>query len=352
MKFPTRRRLLAAGASLLSLGAVLRAGLAPLLAAEADKADLEAARKEGSLLLLHGDQEPDVVKFLQVFTEKTGIPARQQRLLPGTALPKLEAEIKAGRSDTDVYWCSDIGLLEDMRNKGQLLRYESPEIAAYGKGFHSEPPGFWTAYVQITQPMMFSAKYVKPEEGPKTWMDLLNPKWKGQIGFQNSAAGSQYTWWYILKDVLPADYWDRLLAQQPRIFASSTQIMTEIQNGNLLIGGKVSDFQYVKAKHDGSPVEIVYPPEGTPTLIQGISIIAGTKRPNAAKAFVDFVLSKEGQTQWNTIQGSASPRSDVTVEGIPQIKTAKLIPVRDMADYQSREQHAKFVALWNKMSGF
>jgi iron(III) transport system substrate-binding protein len=330
----------------------MRAGSRPLFAAETGGPDLAAARKEGALLLLHGDQEPDVVKFLQVFTEKTGIEARQQRLLPGTALPKLEAEIKAGRSDTDVYWCSDIGLLEDLRSKNQILQYNSPEIAAYGPNYHSNPPGFWTAYVQITQPMMFSGKYVKPAEGPKTWADLLNPRWKGQIGFQNSAAGSQYTWWYLLKDILPADYWDRLLKQQPRVFASSTQIMTEIQNGNLLIGGKVSDFQYVKAKRDGSPVEIVYPPEGTPSLIQGISIIAGTKRPNAAKAFVDFVLSKEGQTQWNTIQGSASPRSDVNVEAIPQIKTAKLITVSNMADYRSREQHAKFVALWNKMAGF
>lgn len=352
MSIPTRRRLLATGASLLSLAAVLTVGSRRLSAAASGTPDLAAARREGALLLLHGDQEPDVVKFLQLFTERTGIEARQQRLLPGTALPKLEAEMKAGRNDTDVYWCSDIGLLEQMRSKGQLLRYESPEIAAYGKNFHSDPAGFWTAYVEITQPMMFSTKYVKAADGPKTWTDLLDPRWKGQIGFQNSAAGSQYTWWYLLKDILPADYWDRLLAQQPRVFASSTQIMTEIQNGNLLIGGKVSDFQYVKAKRDGAPVEIVYPPEGTPSLIQGVSIIAGTKRPNAAKAFVDFVLSKEGQTQWNTIQGSASPRSDVTVEGIPQIKTAKLITVSNLADYQSREQHTKFVALWNKLSGF
>jgi iron(III) transport system substrate-binding protein len=323
MKFPTRRRLLAAGASLFSLAPVMTLGSRRLFAAESGAPDLAAARKEGPLLLLHGDQEPDVVKFIGLFTEKTGIEARQQRLLPGTALPKLEAELKAGRNDTDVYWCSDIGLLEEMRKKGQLQRYESPEIAAYGKDFRSDPAGFWTAYVQITQPMMFSSKYVPAAEGPKTWMDLLNPRWKGQIGFQNSAAGSQYTWWYIVKDILPADYWDRLLAQQPRVFASSTQIMTEIQNGNLLIGGKVSDFQYVKAKRDGSPVEIVFPPEGTPSLIQGVSIIAGTKRPNAAKAFVDFVLSKDGQTLWNTLQGSASPRPDATVEGIPQNKTAK-----------------------------
>ncbi|HEX3864939.1 MAG TPA: extracellular solute-binding protein [Stellaceae bacterium] len=351
MKSPTRRRVLAAGAGLVSLSPML---MAPrrLLAAEAAVPDLAAARKEGPLLLLHGDQEPDVVKFLALFTEKTGIQAHQQRLLPGTALPKLEAELKAGRNDTDVYWCSDIGLLEEMRKKGQLQRYESPEIASYGPNFHSDPPGFWTAYVQITQPMMFSTKYVPAADGPKTWMDLLNPRWKGQIGFQNSAAGSQYTWWYLLKDILPADYWDRLLAQQPRVFASSTQIMTEIQNGNLLIGGKVSDFQYVKAKRDGSPVEIVFPPEGTPSLIQGVTIIAGTKRPNAAKVFVDFLLSKEGQTQWNTIQGSASPRPDAVVEGIPQIKTAKLITVSNLGDYQSREQHAKFVTLWNKMSGF
>ena len=75
MNIPTRRRLLAAGASLFSLATVLTVGSRRLSAAESGAPDLAAARREGALLLLHGDQEPDVVKFLQLFTERTGIEA-------------------------------------------------------------------------------------------------------------------------------------------------------------------------------------------------------------------------------------------------------------------------------------
>lgn len=338
----------------LGAGALAAAGLAlPPGAAAADAApDLAAARKEGTLVVWHSDQEADVVNFLKVFTERTGIPAIQQRILPGVAMPKLQAELRAGSSDLDVYLNADAGLMDLLREKGQLMRYESAELAAYGPEFLSDPKGYWATYCVNLGALMYDTRTVSPADAPKTWMDLLNPRWKEQIGFQNAAAGTQYGWWYVLRSVLPADFWTGLAAQKPRAYPSSTQILSALQNGSLKIGGKVSAYQYVKAAREKQTIAVVYPPEGTPATNHVAGIIAATRRPNAARVFMDFLLSKEGQYVFNDIQGSPSARADVTIPDVTPLKDIKVLVPQNFEDFKSNARHAEFVALWNKITGF
>lgn len=342
---PSRRTVLA---GLGAMAAALPFATSPAAAAP----DLAAARKEGTLVLWHSDQEADVVNFLKVFTERTGIPAVQQRILPGVAMPKLQAELRAGSSDVDIYMNADPGLMDLLREKGQLLRYESPELSAFAPEFLSNPPGYWTTYCVNLGALMYDTRHVAPADAPKTWMDLLDPRWKDQIGFQNAAAGTQYGWWYVLRTALPRDFWTGLAAQKPRAYASSTQILSSLQNGSLKIGGKVSAYQYVKAAREKQSIAVVYPPEGTPATNHVVGIIAATKRPNAAKVFIDFILSKDGQYLFNDIQGSPSARKDVTIPGVASLSEIKVLVPQNFEDFKSNARHAEFVALWNKITGF
>src|SRR5215217_7010028 len=102
----TRRGVLIAGVAVPRLGALAQATATP---------DIKAASSEGALVVWHGDQEADVVEFLKIFTQKTGVQTVQQRLLPGAALPKLEAEFRTGTSDVDAYMTSDAGIMENLR---------------------------------------------------------------------------------------------------------------------------------------------------------------------------------------------------------------------------------------------
>jgi iron(III) transport system substrate-binding protein len=344
-----RRELIIGGLAAGTVGALARPAIAQG-AASPDRPNLDKARSE-TLTVWHGDQEEDVVNFLAKFTAATGVQTKQLRLLPGAALPRLQAELRANRSDADVYLCSDAGLMDQLRAQGHLLRYESPEYAAYPKEFVSDPVGYWATYYVYFGAMMYSPKFVEEATAPKTWMDLLDPQWAGQIGFQNSSAGSQYNQWYLLREVVPADYWTRLAAQKPRGSASSTQIVNDIHGGKLKIGGKVNHFQYVKAMRQGLPAKAVFPPEGTPTGNAAVGIISATKRPDAAKVFMDYILSKEGQLAFNTIQGSPSARADVKVQDVPSMSELKVLIAKDFADYQSSKRHAEFTALWNKVLG-
>ncbi|WP_158746286.1 ABC transporter substrate-binding protein [Acidisphaera sp. L21] len=339
------RRAILLGAAALGLPLVA-------VAAPSDAPDLEAARREGPLVIWHADQESDVVQFLNAFKAKTGIEAVQQHLLPGVALPKLMTQLRAGATEVDVFDASDAGLMEQLRKQGHLLRYESPEIAAYAPQYRSEPTGYWTTYYINIGPIMYDPRYVDDASAPKTWLDLLDPRWKNQLGFQNAAAGGQYAWWYLVKNLVPADYWDRLAVQKPRSYASSTQLADDITSGNLKMGGRVNTVQFVRAQRQKVPMKMVFPPEGTPAFSEVVGIIAPTKRPNAAKAYVDFLLSKEGQESWNTIQGASSARPDAHIPGLPDTSKFKIILPTDMEDYGSPANHAKFVKLWNQITGF
>jgi iron(III) transport system substrate-binding protein len=342
-----RKLLLAAGAGLAASSLPRSRALAEASAAP----DPKAAAAEGPVVVWHGDQEADVVKFLQIFTEKTGVQTVQQRLLPGAAVPKLEAEFRTGNVSADTYMTSDAGIMETMRKKNRLVRYVPKEIDAFEPMYRSDEPGWYTSYYINAGPMMYDPRFVKEAEAPKVWTDLLDPKWQGQIGFQNASAGSSFAFWFVMKDLLPKDFFDKLTLQKPRAYSSSTQIQQDIERGNLKIGGRVSIFQYVKAMRAGNPVKAVFPKLGTPSVNQVVGIIGGTKRPNGSKIFIDFLTSREGQQIWNDIQGSPSARKDVSVEHVPNIATTKLLLPLKFDEYQDPKLRKQFVSIWNKMTG-
>src|SRR6478735_10042073 len=110
----TRRHFLiatGAGATSLAMPHVVSSAFAQATAAPT----VDAAKAEGPMVVWHGDQEADVVEFLKDFSQKTGVPAVQQRLLPGAALPKLEIEFRTGQTSGDVYITSDSGIMEQLR---------------------------------------------------------------------------------------------------------------------------------------------------------------------------------------------------------------------------------------------
>lgn len=321
--------------------------------AGAGGADLEAARLEGKVVIWHPDQEADVVKFLNGFEEKFSIKTEYLRALPGVAIPKLEAELKAGVSELDVLWMSDVGIMIDLQRQGRLMQYVSPEMQAYAPQYKSNPEGYWTTYYVNVGPMMYSPSFTKKEEAPKTWSDLLDPKWKGQLGMRPSSAGTMYAWWYLLQEygIAGPDFFEKLAANQPRAYESSTQQLQQISNGGIKIGVPMSIFQYTKAVRSGTPLEMVLPPEGTPSSIQVVGIMATVRRPNAAKLFIDYFLSEEGQRAWNNIQGSYSARPGVTIKELPPFDSIKTLVPKDLAAYASKEKHEEFVKVWDRVTG-
>jgi iron(III) transport system substrate-binding protein len=313
--------------------------------------DPEAAKNEGTLVVWHNDQEPDNVKLLAEFTAKTGIKATQQKIAPAEALTKMQLEARAGVSTADVFLSSP-DVHHQLQQAGQLLQYEGPDLAKYEARYKSSPAGYWCAYFVNVTPMVFIPEDVPADVAPKTYMDLLDPRWKNQLVFPGPTSGTGFNWWFMLKDILPKDYFDRLKANQPRAYDSSTAMMTELSNGNKKIAGSMSVFQVTKAKRKNESLAFAADPAGIPTSLNTAGVMKGTKRPNAAKMFLDYLLSKDGQEFWNTkLQGSYAAYPGIVVPELPDLSTIKLLTPTDYSQFGSADLRKQFQELWSSVVG-
>ena len=132
---------------------------------------------------------------------------------------------------------------------------------------------------------------------PKTWMDLTKPEYGNkQIG-QVIAASGGTTWTRIMfeRQVLGEDYWKKQAATHPMLYPSGAPMSDALVRGEVAIGPLLYNAIYPKQK-DGAPIEIFFPPEGAPVNPYATGIPKTAAHPNAAKLFLNWSLSIEGQT--------------------------------------------------------
>jgi len=133
---------------------------------------------------------------------------------------------------------------------------------------------------------------------------------------------------YTLKGVLDRGYWVKLAEQQARPFRGGAGMMKDVIAGELDVATHVlSLFYYEFGIQRGAPVKAVFPPEGVPVVAAPVGIFAKAKRPNAAKLFMEYTLSREGQTEFNTkIVGTWSSRPDVEPpQKMPRLKSLNVV---------------------------
>jgi iron(III) transport system substrate-binding protein len=170
----------------------------------------------------------------------------------------------------------------------------------------------------------YNTRLVPPAELPKDYFDLLQPKWKGRLGLDYS----DFEWYANLRKVWGAEkaqkFLERLKRQEVRL-VQGRALLTE-----LLTGGEiailVNNFlqNAIEAKRKGSPVEVLaLDPVVSAAGLVGINKLA--PHANAAKLFVDFVLSKEGQ-ELIVKTDRSSVRKDVAGNPIDMIKNVRIIP--------------------------
>lgn len=315
--------------------------------------DMAAAKDEGTVVVWYSEQEKPMTTYINKFTEATGISAEGVRVASSDQIRKLEDAKRAGKSTVDVIMTADPGVAHRLQSEGYLKRYVSEEMDAYPAQFKSDEVGWWTAFYLAVEAIGYEPDHVTTEGAPQTYLDLLSPEWKDRLAFQDSTAGSQYLWWYVLKDKLPGDYFEKLKLQNPAGFPSSTAIVQALRSGNILVAGKFSDFQFAVAERDGQPLGSVYPEMGVVAGPHGISLLEASRRPNAGKAFLDYTISADGQKEYNTVAGSRSARPGVSIEGVQSLGNQKLLTLdpKNFEDFASAERSAEFQQVWRSVVG-
>jgi iron(III) transport system substrate-binding protein len=314
-------------------------------------ADVAAAKKEGRVVLYAvagQDQQMAVLnEFAKLFPE---IEVKSLWAQTGSLYTKVKQEVRTKNTLVDVLSLSDPTLLNEMQRANDLVQYESPELKHYSDpNVQSKPKGYWTSWGMVATAIVYNTKTIGTNP-PTSWKDLADKRYAGRANLKNATSGLQFAQWKTLSDVNGPEFWTTgISALRPVAFDSFTQQFDRIVSGEDLvaINGQISGaMQYIEK---GAPLKIVYPKEGIPATLEGVSVVRGAAHPQAARLLVDWLLSKPGQDAIVKNMQYFSPRPDAvkpTNSGAPD-DVKFLVP-----DWDSMTpSRPVFEAAWKKVLG-
>jgi iron(III) transport system substrate-binding protein len=150
---------------------------------------------------------------------------------------------------------------------------------------------------------MYNQELVTPEELPSSIFDLVDPKWKGQIAAAGSTNGSMQAQIAVMRQLLgdeaTEEWLQGLLANDVTFFGGHTDVRKAVGAGEFKLG-LVNHYYYYLQQAEGSPVGIIFPDQGDGQIglimnATSAAIVRGASNPGAAQAFLDFLVSSEGQ---------------------------------------------------------
>ncbi|MGX7722884.1 ABC transporter substrate-binding protein [Rhodococcus sp. 5G237] len=292
----------------------------------ADQEEWQAALDEGSFTLYDTYPEEQWRALLDEFTEDTGVEVESVRLVTSKMYERMLSEAGAGRFGADAIGITDITLMTELQNRGITENFESVSGKALPEG-RFDPDGGWYSSLLPGLTISYNTDIVPEEEAPKTWEDLLDPKWKGKIGMTPiTTGGSTFSLFHFLQETYGREYWEALNAQQPRMYESSVALGQDMVRGEvpITIGnpGVVSGLI-----EDGAPVTMVFPEDGVPVFQSVVGLVAGAEHPAAAKLYLEWLLSPRGQQV--IVEKTNEYPADPTVEG-PSVEGVDM-PAADSA---------------------
>jgi iron(III) transport system substrate-binding protein len=359
---PTRRTLLTAAAALASPigGLSARNAFAQAPARAPTKvldfltyADVAKAEQEGAFVFYCHENEAGTAAIAEAFGKDfPKIKTSYVRAQTGALYNKISTERAAGRFDVDILQLSDLAPALDFQKKGGYAVYHSPEAGGYKPEYLSNPAGsfFWTGVT--FGGLAYSTAKVRPEEAPKSWKDLLDPKWRNAMSCKISSSGLQFVQWYELRKLYGDEYWQAFAKQRPRGFDSRVQLFDRLAKGDDKVCALAEYAAYVLYKEKGAAIEFVAPEDGLPATPLLVGIVDKAPHPEVAKLFVDWAMSNRGQAFYqsnpNLIYGSLRTDAPPMPTG-KRLSDFKLLTPTDYADYL--ESRDKFTKDWNGMLG-
>jgi iron(III) transport system substrate-binding protein len=248
----------------------------------------------------------------------------------GKLMAKIAAERESGKIMADVLWTSEVPDFYQMKAQGLLLPYLPTELKQILNPL-PDYDGSFTAVRLGTLGIAYNTRLIK--EAPKTWTDVQKPAFKGAYGIANPAlSGTAYMSVAVLSKAFGWGYFEALRANGAKMGKGSGQVVDDTASGDLLASLAV-DYITLDKVDKGATLALVYPPEML-VIPSPIAIIRNSPNVEAAKKFVDFVLSKDGQTIIAN-EGTLPVRGDVTVPARYKLPTVADAMKRAMKiDYQ------------------
>ncbi len=307
---------------------------------------IDAARKEGGFTLFSATFPEVQQEVINLFNKRFPfVKVRFVRASGGQLITRVRTEAAAGKLEADVIEHSDRGQMLDL--EALLADYAPPNAADYMPAALVSPK-LWPT-TTISWCIAWNSELVK--NPPKNWMDLCKPEYgDGKIGQVIGPSGGT-TWTRIMFErlVLADDYWVRQAATKPKLFPSGGPLSDSVTRGEILIAPLTHNAAFPK-KRDGAPIAAIYPPEGIPVIPYGSGIPKSARYPNAAKLWLDWVLSDDGQTQSIREQGNLTSLASPPAKPDMFDATRHKLWLPEFAAFNSLRD--KWLEEWNKTYGY
>jgi iron(III) transport system substrate-binding protein len=265
-----------------------------------DRAKLVAdAQREGKVVVYVSSNASDAKALKSAFEKK--YPFVQMEFFSSgkdALLSKYLLEARTGNYLADVYQSSVFPIM-NLLEKGLLARYASPEREAYIEALRDKD-GYWNATYLNAVTMAYNSRLLKPDEVPASYQELLLPKWKGKMGFVLSHTEWYFAMMQMMGEEKGRKYMEALSKQniQARIGSSLMNQLMMAGEFPLLVSQYPTGVEEIKKS--GAPIDWV-PLDPWFVYPIGIAVTAKNSHPAAARLYVDFILSEEGQTFMRTL---------------------------------------------------
>jgi iron(III) transport system substrate-binding protein len=253
-----------------------------------------AQGQEGKLVLYTSQPNTDAQQTIDAFKAK--YPKVEMTFVrDGTprVMAKLRAEFEAGQPQADILLIADAVTMAGLKAEGRLLAHDKADISAYAPDLH-DTGRTWFSTKLITTGIVYNTK--APFK-PASWGDLVKPEAKGLVVMPSPlASGAALIHAAALTGTLEGGwaYYEKLKANGAVAAQGNGDVLKQVAGGEKLFG-MIVDYMPIREKAKGSPLEFVFPADGVSAIGEPVAILKTSKNPEAAKAFIDFLLSKDGQ---------------------------------------------------------
>src|SRR5712675_378388 len=258
---------------------------------------IEAAKKEGQVIYYTSTDLPVAEKVAKAFEAKyPGIAVRVERTGAERVFQRIGQEYSSNIHAVDVVNSSDAAHFIVWKRDGILAPYVPEDVARHYPAEHRDPDGLFASWRVWLSVIGYNTKLVKPEEAPKSFADLLDPKWSGKIVKGHPGySGTIMTATFQISRDLGWDYFEKLARQKVMQVQSSADPPKKLALGERAVMADGNEYNLFQLKEKGEPVEIVYPVEGTPLIVGPSGVLKDAPHPNAARLLQSFLFSVQAQ---------------------------------------------------------
>jgi len=280
-------------------------------------------------VVVYTSNDSNLNRFVfDAFKKETGIEVEQVEAGSGVVFRRIQSERE--RPLGDIVWGVSRTLLR--ANKALLAPYASKNKDAVPAQFRDADDAWIGSNVHLLV-ILQNTKLIPENEGPKSWADLMDPKWKGKVASTDPAnSGSAYSNLTMLAELWgPGEAgWDKVsqLLANTRVLNRSSLVFQGVGNGEFALGMSLEYAGY-QWSSNGAPVKVIYPSDGTIAQMEGVAVIKGGPNTENAKQFVDYVTRKDVREAILRFAFRRPARQDLDLSklpgSMPQLSAIKIL---------------------------